>query len=137
MTKMLRALIAEDQIDDYDLLLLALGRAAYEVESIRVETQREMAAALRDGQWDIIFSDWSMPSFTALDALDIMRESGLDLPFIIVSGTVGEETAVEALRRGAHDFLIKHRLTRLGVAIERELREASLRREKARMHEQL
>jgi signal transduction histidine kinase len=135
--KKLRALVAEDQIDDYDLLLISLKRGGYEVEAKRIESRAEMAAALRDAQWDIVFSDWSMPSFTALDALAVMRESGLDLPFIIVSGTVGEETAVEALRQGAHDFLIKHRLTRLTVAIERELREASQRREKARMHEQL
>jgi signal transduction histidine kinase len=137
MSKKLRALVAEDQVDDYDLLLMALGRSGYDVESRRIQSRDEMTAALRDVQWDIVFSDWSMPSFTALDALAVMRDSGLDLPFIIVSGTVGEDTAVEALRKGAHDFLIKHRLTRLGVAVERELREAALRREKARMHEQL
>ena len=137
MAKTLRALVAEDSVDDFDLLLLALRQSGYDVEATRVDTQQAMVAALTDAQWDVVFSDWSMPSFTAMDALHVMRESGLDLPFIIVSGTVGEETAVEALRTGAHDFLVKQRLTRLGVSVERELREAGVRRERARMQEQL
>jgi signal transduction histidine kinase len=136
MKKKLRALVAEDSVDDFDLLLIALQRD-YDIDATRVETSEAMTAALRDETWDVVFSDWSMPAFSAMEALKVLRTSGLDLPFLIVSGTVGEETAVEALRTGAHDFLIKHRLARLTVAVDRELREASMRRERARINEQL
>ncbi len=137
MGKPLRALIAEDNPDDYDLLLRALQRNGYDVEAKRVETPESMRAALLAEPWDIVFSDWSMPRFDAMGALEVLHALGIDLPFIIVSGTVGEETAVEALRNGAHDFLVKDRLTRLSVVIERELREAEVRRERAKMQEQL
>src|SRR5580693_379455 len=105
MKKKLRALVAEDSVDDFDLLLIALQRD-YDIDATRVETSEAMTAALRDETWDVVFSDWSMPAFSAMEALKVLRTSGLDLPFLIVSGTVGEETAVEALRTGAHDFLI-------------------------------
>jgi signal transduction histidine kinase len=91
----------------------------------------------RAAGWDLVISDWSMPEFDALEALAILKNSKLDLPFLIVSGTVGEETAVRALREGARDFLLVGRLTRLGVVVDRELREAAARRERARMQEQL
>ena len=136
MKRKLRVLVAEDSVDDFDLLTLALRRE-YDIDATRVDTADAMTAALRDQAWDVVFSDWSMPTFSAMQALNVMRESGLDLPFLIVSGTVGEETAVEALRTGAHDFLVKHRLTRLTVAVDRELREAATRRERARINEQL
>ena len=136
MTKALRVLVCEDNEDDYELLLLELRRSGYQPETIRVESAIELRAALKQS-WEIVFSDWSMPSFTAPEALEIVRDSGFDVPFVIVSGTVGEEAAVEALRRGAHDFLVKGRLTRLPLVIERELREAQRRRERGRMQEQL
>ena len=135
--KQLRALIAEDSQDDFDLLVRAIGRAGYTVNASRVDTADAMQSALRSGSWDIVFSDWSMPSFSAMDALALLRAAGIDLPFIIVSGTIGEDIAVEALRAGAHDFMSKDKLTRLGPAIERELREVETRRERNRMHEQL
>ena len=133
----LRVLVAEDTADDFDLLMRALRRGGYEVEARRVDTAEDFHAALHAQPWDIVFSDWAMPSFTAPDALAIVHASHLDLPFIIVSGTVGEEAAVEALRNGAHDFLIKTRLTRLPVVVDRELRDAASRRERGRMQEQL
>jgi len=137
MGKALRVLVLEDQVDDFDILLWRLRGFGYDVEALRVETADDMRTALAKGSWEIIVSDWSMPTFSAPQALEILRASRLDLPFIIVSGTIGEETAVEALRNGAHDFLLKGRLARLGTVIERELREAAARRERARMQEQL
>ena len=138
MSRALRILVCEDTEDDYDLLLLELTRIGYDVtDAVRVQTADAMRAALAAAPPEIVFSDWSMPSFLALDALETLHESGLDVPFIIVSGTIGEETAVEALRNGAHDFLIKSRMARLGVAIDRALREAGARREQQRMQEQL
>lgn len=133
----LSILVCEDNEDDFDLLMLELRRAGYQVEAARVQTDDDLRNALSSRSWDIVISDWSMPSFSAPAALKVLRESGLDLPFIIVSGTVGEEAAVEALRNGAHDFLVKSRLTRLGIVIDREIREANARRDRARMQDQL
>lgn len=116
---------------------MELRRAGYAVEAERVQSGTDFAAALNERNWDIVISDWSMPGFNAPEALAILRNTGLDIPFIILSGTVGEEAAVEAMRNGAHDFLLKNRLARLGVVVERELREANTRRERAKMQEQL
>jgi signal transduction histidine kinase len=135
--RQLRVLVAEDSEDDYELLLRALRAGGYHLTSERVQTAEGMAAALDRGPWDIAFSDWSMPRFTAPDALRVLQESAHDLPFIIVSGTVGEDTAVEALKAGARDFLVKDKLTRLIPAVERELREAEVRQERRKMQEQL
>ncbi len=133
----LRVLIVEDVRDDADLLLLELRRGGYEVMSERVQTADTMAEALDRQPWDIVCSDWSMPDFSAPAALEILKKTGRDLPFIIVSGTVGEDIAVEALRAGAHDFLVKNRLARFIPAIERELREAKIRGEKTAIQQQL
>lgn len=119
----LRVLLAEDSVTDAKLVVLELQRGGYDVAVHRVETAQSMASALADETWDIVISDWSMPSFGALEALMTLKESGLDIPFIIVSGTIGEEIAVAAMRAGAQDFLLKDRLARLVPAIERELRE--------------
>ena len=96
------------------------------MEFERVETAEAMQSALTQKTWDLILSDYTMPKFNALRALEVLKASGLDLPFIIVSGTIGEETAVTALKAGANDFLIKGNFARLGPAIERELREAEI-----------
>jgi signal transduction histidine kinase len=133
----LRALMLEDNPDDCELVLRELTKGGYQVDSERVETAEAMAAALERRSWDVIFSDWAMPAFSAPAALEVLKQTGLDLPFIIVSGTIGEETAVEALHTGAHDFLVKNRLARLVPAVERELREAAMRKERAKMQEQL
>jgi len=127
----LRALLVEDAEADANLLLHELKRSGYDVSWKRVYTADSMRAALQSDAWDVILSDYSMPSFTAPDALALLRQTNLDVPFIIVSGTVGEETAVASLKAGACDFLVKERLTRLVPAIERELREAELRRSRA------
>lgn len=125
-----RILILEDDPDDAELLELELRRSGYESESVRVDTLRQFDAALAAGEWDLILADYQLSGFTALDALAALRASGRDIPFIIVSGSVGEELAVEAMRLGARDFFLKDRLTRLASAVARELREAEMRRER-------
>jgi two-component system, cell cycle sensor histidine kinase and response regulator CckA len=120
----LRVLIVEDSEDDTLLLLRALRRSGYQVESARVETPETMQDALEQKAWDIVISDYTMPAFNALDALGILQSKGLDIPFLIVSGTIGEETAVAAMKAGAQDYLLKGNLARLVPAVERELREA-------------
>ena len=128
MGKLLRALIIEDSEDDAQLLLRELRHIGYEVEFERVETAEAMQAVLPEKAWDLVLSDYTMPKFSALQALEVLKASHLDLPFIIISGTIGEETAVAALKAGANDFLVKGKFDRLGPAIEHELQEAQSRR---------
>lgn len=123
----LRLLIVEDSEDDAQLLLTRLRREGIVVDAVRVDTADAMRAALGGRQWDVVVSDFSMPAFSAIAARALLSEAGLDIPFIIVSGTIGEETAVSALKNGAHDFLTKSNLSRLVPAIERELRDAEER----------
>jgi PAS domain S-box-containing protein len=130
MSKPLRVLILEDTPDDADLLELELRRAGYDLTVECVCTAEAMSAALRRRQWDIIISDYAMPGFSGLAAIQVLQQSGLDIPFILVSGTVGEETAVAAMKAGASDYLVKGHLARLTPAIERELREADDRRQR-------
>ncbi|MBX3187082.1 MAG: response regulator [Labilithrix sp.] len=137
MTKSLRALIVEDNERDAELLVRELRRAGYAPAFERVETAEALRAALAERSWQIVLSDWAMPRFSALAALAVVQEVGIDIPFIIVSGTIGERTAVEAMRAGAHDFMRKDELARLLPAIERELREASIRKDRRKMQEQL
>jgi two-component system cell cycle sensor histidine kinase/response regulator CckA len=137
MATPLRVLLVEDSEIDAQLLLGLLERAGYDVTHERVQTAEAMSAALRNTSWDLVISDYSMPTFSAPAALSVLQSTAIDLPFIIVSGMVGEETAVAALKAGAHDFMIKGRLARLAPAIERELREAAGRRERVRLEEQL
>jgi signal transduction histidine kinase/PAS domain-containing protein len=120
----LKALIAEDNIADAELLVLELNRGGYAVDYKRVDRAEVFRQALSDMHWDIVFSDHSMPRFNSTQALAILRESGQNVPFIIVSGTLGEEAAVAALKAGANDYFVKNNLTRIVPAVERELREA-------------
>lgn len=126
--KNLRVLIVEDVEDDLKLLLLHLSRAGYEVDSNWVQTADELRAALEEREWDIVISDYRLPNFTGLDAFRILQKSGRDIPFIIISGTIGEETAVAAMRAGVSDYLMKDSLARLVPAIERELADPAARR---------
>ena len=128
MSKLLRLLLVEDSEDDAQLLLRQLRREGVEVEGLRVETAPAMRDALSQQSWDAVISDYSMPAFSAIGARAVLSEVGVDIPFIIVSGTIGEETAVKALKSGAHDFLTKGQLSRLVPAIEREMRDADERR---------
>jgi signal transduction histidine kinase len=132
----LRALLVEDSEDDATLLLRELARG-FDVTHLRVDTPEAMVAALESGPWDLVLSDFSMPRFSAPDALATLQRRGLDLPFIIVSGTVGEDTAVDAMRLGVHDYIVKGKLARLLPAIERELRECESRRRRRIAEEDL
>jgi signal transduction histidine kinase len=133
----LRVLLAEDSEDDGFLLGRELTRAGFQVAVDRVQTGEQMRVALRGGPYDVVISDYSLPTFGALEAMAVLRESGLDLPFIVVSGSVDETSAVNALKAGAHDFIVKANLGRLAPAIERELREAAARAERRMMEAQL
>jgi signal transduction histidine kinase/DNA-binding NarL/FixJ family response regulator len=130
--KPLRLLVVEDNPDDEALVLLELRRNGFRPEAHRVQTAEAMRQALASTDFEIILSDYSMPRFTALQALKVLQETGRDIPFIVVSGSIGEDEAVEAMRAGARDYFAKDRLVRLGAAVERELREAAARHERAR-----
>ena len=127
MSKPIRLLIVEDSNFDAMILLKELGHGGYKPEYELIDTPQAMNAALAARQWDIIISDYVMPDFCGLDAIRLLQKSGHDIPIIIVSGKIGEETAVEAMKAGAHDYLIKGNLARLIPAIERELGEADER----------
>ena len=119
------------------LLLRELRRAGYDPAHERVETSEAMRSALANREWDIVISDYVLPTFSGLDALTVLKFSGLDLPFIIVTGNIGEDIAVEAMKAGAHDYIIKGNLSRLVPAVERELREAGMRRARRKAEEDL
>ncbi len=136
--KPLRVLIIEDYEEDAVLLQRHLGRAGYAVSAVRVETAEQLSEALRDPRsWDLVIADYTLPSFGARDALALIQASGADLPFIIVSGTIDEVSAVNAMRAGAHDYVLKGHLERLLPAIERELTDAERRRERVRTEAEL
>lgn len=127
MAMSLRLLLVEDSVDDADLIVRDLKRAGFEVDYRRVQTAQEMTQALNEGPWQAVISDYVMPTFSGMDALALLKDRGLDLPFIIVSGAIGEETAVAALKAGAHDYMVKGKLAMLPAALDRELREAQER----------
>ncbi|MGA7595160.1 MAG: EAL domain-containing protein [Gallionella sp.] len=135
MKKPLRALVVEDSEDDTDLLLNELRRGGYDLSHTRVETAETMRNALSTQTWDIVFSDFSMPRFNAFAALELLHDTRQDLPFIIVSGTIGEDRAVTAMKAGAHDYILKGSLKRLVPAVERELREARIRLQRRQAEE--
>lgn len=134
----LRVLIVEDSEDDTLLLLRELRRGDYEPIHERVDTPEGMRQALTEGgPWDMVLSDWQMPRFSAPEALEMSREMDPETPFIIVSGKVGEETAVEAMKAGAHDYVMKGNLKRLCATVKRGLEEAEARRERERAEKSL
>ena len=135
MDKPIRLLILEDSEDDLLLLLRELRRGGIDPGYERAETADQMRAALDRDEWDAIISDYNIPSFGALAALDIIKKRKLDIPFIIVSGKIGEDLAVAAMKAGAHDYLMKGNLSRLAPAIEREIREAGERRRRRQAEE--
>lgn len=126
----LHVLISEDREDDALLIIDELNQCGYSVEWVRVETPEEMREHLRNHPCDLILADYDLPRFSAMGALAVLKESDLDIPFLIVSGAMREIDAVEGMRAGVHDYLSKDNLTRLGVVVERELREAVIRAER-------
>lgn len=131
-TRNLRVLFVEDSPDDAALLLRVLERAGYEIYHERVDTAEAMRMALTSGSWDIVLADYSMPRFSAPRALEVLQTTGSNVPMIVVSGSVGEETAVAVMKQGAADYIMKDCLARLVPAVEREIRESLVR--KAREH---
>ncbi|HWA28846.1 MAG TPA: PAS domain S-box protein [Lacunisphaera sp.] len=134
MSRPLQILIAEDNAADAELLVRALHRSGFTPQWSRVDTEAGFLESLHD-RLELVISDYEMPQFTGPRALELTRARFPDLPFIIISGTIGEETAVEAMRLGATDYLLKDRLVRLGPAVNRALGEAQLRRERRLMEE--
>jgi len=137
MMEYLRVLQIEDSESDAALILRSLEKAGYGVESERVEGAGEMREALERQNWDVVIADYRLPRFDAAAALVLLHQTGHDIPFIVVSGAIGEELAVSLMKAGAHDYLMKGELTRLAPAVEREIREARARRERRKADEEL
>ena len=129
MNKQVKVLMVEDSEDDAKLALRALRHGGFNPTHRRVQTGTDLKAALAEERWDAVISDFQMPGFSGMDALGIFRSTGLDIPFILVSGTIGEETAVNAMKGGASDYVMKNGLVRLAPALERELKETQSRAE--------
>jgi response regulator RpfG family c-di-GMP phosphodiesterase len=123
----LSVLIVEDSASDTGLMVRQLQKEGFDVRHTRVETAEQMRAALGESAWGLVLSDFKVPGFGAAPALALLHESGLDLPFILISGTIGEETAVGLMKAGAHDYVMKDHLGRLGAVVRRELAEAAER----------
>ena len=130
MGKPLNVLIVEDSDDDALLLVRELEHSGYDLYYLRVDTPEAMHAALEKQEWDVILSDYVLPSFSGTRALKVMQDSGMDVSFIIVSGNIGKDVAVELMKAGAHDYIMKSNLSRLVPVVERELREAGIRSER-------
>ncbi len=127
MAQPLRVLIVEDSVDDTFFIARELQRGGFELAFERVETAASMQAALEVHSWDLIISDYRLPQFGGAAALALYQRTGLDIPFIVVSGAMGEDAAIEMLKSGAHDYVMKDRLSRLVPAVNRELRSAEER----------
>jgi signal transduction histidine kinase len=137
-SRRLRVLHIEDAELDHELALAHLRHGGLEAQTLRVETEADYRRALREQSWDVVLSDFNLPGgFTGLQALEILKESGLVLPFILVSGAIGEDVAVQAMRHGASDYLLKNNLARLAPAVDNALSAAEMRRAKLRADELL
>ncbi len=137
MKKPIRILAVEDSGDDALLIMKQLEMGGYDPFFERVERAEAMSAALDQKPWDIIISDYTMPHFSGIDALRLLKQKGLDIPFIVVTGTIGEATAVAVMKAGAHDYIIKGNLARLVPSVEREIKEAKMRMELRRTERRL
>jgi two-component system cell cycle sensor histidine kinase/response regulator CckA len=132
MIRLLHVLFVEDSENDLKLLLEELHQRGYEAVYERVQNPAELTSALNRHPWDVVLSDYVLPQFSGPAALKLLREKGLDVPFIVISGTYGEEAAVDMMKAGANDYIVKNNLSRLVPAIERELEVAQTRRARAR-----
>ncbi|HRS98170.1 MAG TPA: response regulator, partial [Smithella sp.] len=133
----LRVLIVEDSEDDTWLIIRALKKGGYHPIYQRVDSAVAMKKALQENKWDIILCDYNLPSFDAMAAIKTAKDANVETPIMIVSGVIGEETAVECMRLGAHDYITKSNLSRLCPAIERELAESRLRKKQKQAEEEL
>src|SRR5688572_12163087 len=121
--RLLRALVVEDQFDDRELILQELRRGGFVPECEFVRTAHAFTAALSKSRWDVILSDYSVPGFGGRQALEALKSTGLDIPFIVVSGAIGDEVAAALMRMGANDCIDKHSRNRIAPAVDRELKE--------------
>jgi PAS domain S-box-containing protein len=137
MSNKLHVLLAEDSEDDAVLIKRELKKNGFDPIIERVETSQSMSKALKDKKWDVIISDYVMPSFSGIDALKLCKKKNIDLPFIVVSGKIGEDTAVESMKAGATDYIMKSNLGRLSPAIKRELKDYKIRRERKKAKKEL
>ena len=137
MDKSIRLLIIDDSLDDALLLVRELKKGGYNLKYEQVDTAEAMNEAIDGQKWDAVICDYSMPNFSMHAALDLYKKKQLDIPFIIVSGTISDETAVAAMKAGAHDYVIKNNLARLIPAMDRELRETNVRHEQRLAEHQL
>ncbi|MBD3426108.1 MAG: PAS domain S-box protein [Candidatus Omnitrophica bacterium] len=137
MAKKIRVLMVEDSADDALMVEHELQKGGFLPEVKRVETREQMSRALDEGQWDIIIADYKLPEFSGEDALELLKEKAIDLPFIVVSGTIGEEIAVKMLKNGASDYMVKGKLARLYPAVEREMEESRMRGSRRRTEKEL
>ena len=137
VTRPLRVLFVDDCADDVELSIRVLQKAGYEVQQQLVDTPKQFLAALNSGDYDLILCDYRLPGWCGADVLSMVRDSGQELPVVLVTGTLGEETAVEMVKLGAADFVLKHRLSRLPLAIHRALREKQIREERNRAEQAL
>lgn len=129
----LRVLMVEDDENDALLLIRQLQKFGFNTRETRVDTAADFVAALEESEWDIILSDYNIPGFSGTGALALLKEKGLDIPFVLISGTIGEEAAVSIMKTGAADYLMKGNLSRLGEVIRRELEESKNRKEKKQL----
>src|SRR3984885_13874565 len=136
MTAKLQLVVVEDNVIDAELVARHLAKAGLDVVMHRVQTESELISALHEKRPDLILSDFSLPQFSGLRALDVARANAPETPFIYVSGTIGEERAIDALRRGATDYVLKTNLSRLSSAVERALREAALKADQRKSEHQ-
>ncbi|MBX2865140.1 MAG: EAL domain-containing protein [Leptolyngbyaceae cyanobacterium MAG.088] len=132
MSEPLNVLVIEDSEDDTLLIIRELRRNGFDPSWQRVETAEELSAMLENRLWDIILSDYTLPHFSAPFALDLVKQFDIDIPFIVVAGSIGEQLAVEMMKAGAHDYVMKDSLARLPEAVRRELRDAENRAERKR-----
>jgi PAS domain S-box-containing protein len=137
MKKSLQVLIIEDNESDAALIIRYLQKAEFILTYEVVETSSQMESALEKCHWDFAICDYTLPQFNAFNALKLLQASGHDIPFIVVSGTIGEETAVEIMKAGAHDYILKNNFSRLVPVINRELKEAAIRREHKKAEERI
>ncbi|MGH7855111.1 MAG: ATP-binding protein [Candidatus Binatia bacterium] len=137
MPVLLRLLIVEDSVDDALLAVREFKRAGYEVVFERVETGPAMLAALERNTWDLVIADYSLPQFSGMAALELLTSTGLDIPFFIISGSIGEDLAVDFMKSGASDYLMKGNVKRLIPSVQRELRDAEVRRKRHQAEEAL
>lgn len=137
MDKEIKVLFIEDSEDDTTLIVRQLQKNGWRLVHERVDTRLKMEKALAGRSWDLIIADYTLPGFSVTEALHLIQGKNLDIPFIIVSGTIIEEKAVELMKAGAHDYIMKDRLNKLFPAIERELRDARVRMERSQAQEEI